>query len=66
MRPDALLLGRRSYEWLATRWAPRHGVWAERLNGLPKYVVSSTLAEEAATWGPTTVLRGDPAERSRS
>jgi dihydrofolate reductase len=63
MRTGALLLGRRSYEWLATRWAPRNGAWADRLNGLPKYVVSSTLAEEAATWGPTTLLRGDPAER---
>jgi dihydrofolate reductase len=60
---DALLLGRRSYEWLATRWASRSGVWADRLNGLPKYVVSSTLPDEAATWGPTTVLRGDPTER---
>jgi dihydrofolate reductase len=63
LRADALLLGRRSYEWLATRWAPRRGVWADRLNGLPKYVVSSTLPDEAATWGPTTVLRGDPGEQ---
>ena len=62
---DALLLGRRSYEWLATRWASRSGVWADRLNGLPKYVVSSTLPDEAATWGPTTVLRGDPTEQRR-
>jgi dihydrofolate reductase len=56
---EALLLGRRSYEWLAARWPSRSGELADRLNSLPKYVVSSTLSEEAATWGPTTVLRGE-------
>ena len=59
MRTEALLLGRRSYEFFATRWASRGGEWADRLNSLPKYVVSSMLCEEAATWGPTTLLRGD-------
>ena len=58
-RTDALLLGRRSYQFFATRWAARGGEWADRLNSLPKYVVSSTLSEAAATWGPTTLLRGD-------
>ncbi len=56
---EALLLGRRSYEWLAARWPSRSGQLADRLNSLPKYVVSSTLPEEAATWGPTTLLRGE-------
>jgi dihydrofolate reductase len=55
---EALLLGRRSYEWLAARWPSRSGELADRLNSLPKYVVSSTLSEEAATWGPSTLLRG--------
>ena len=55
---EALLLGRRSYEWLAARWPSRSGELADRLNSLPKYVVSSTLAEEAATWGPRALLRG--------
>ena len=59
MRTQALLLGRHSYEWFATRWAPRGGAWADRLNNLPKFVVSSSLPAEAATWGPTTVLTGD-------
>jgi dihydrofolate reductase len=54
---EALLLGRRSDEWFATRWASRTGEWADRLNSLPKYVVSSTLDE--ARWGNSTVLRGD-------
>jgi len=54
---QALLLGRRSDEWFATRWASRGGEWADRLNGLPKYVVSATLDE--ARWGNSTVLKGD-------
>jgi dihydrofolate reductase len=54
---EALLLGRRSDEWFATRWAARSGEWADRLNSLPKYVVSATL--DAPRWGNSTVLRGD-------
>jgi dihydrofolate reductase len=55
----ALLLGRRSDEWFAARWTARTGEWADRLNGLPKYVVSSTLDEPQ--WGNSTVLAGDVA-----
>ncbi len=54
---EALLLGRRSYEYFAARWASRSGEWADRLNGLPKYVVSSTL--EDPDWNNSTVLKGD-------
>jgi dihydrofolate reductase len=54
---EALLLGRRSYEWLAARWPSRSGELADRLNSLPKYVVSSTL--EDPDWNNSTVLRGD-------
>ncbi len=53
----ALLLGRRSYEFLAARWPARTGVWADRLNSLPKYVVSSTLVDP--DWNNTTVLGGE-------
>ena len=53
----AFLLGRRSYEWLAARWPSRSGELADRLNSLPKYVVSSTL--ERPAWNNTTVLTGD-------
>jgi dihydrofolate reductase len=53
----ALLLGRRSYEWFAARWPSRSGELADRLNSLPKYVVSSTLEDPA--WNNTTVLKGD-------
>src|SRR5712692_6401449 len=54
---EALLLGRRSYEWLASRWPSRTGALADRLNSLPKYVVSSTLQDPA--WNNSTVLKGD-------
>ena len=54
---EALLLGRRSYEWLAARWPSRSGELADRLNSLPKYVVSSTLEHPA--WNNSTVLTGD-------
>jgi dihydrofolate reductase len=54
---EALLLGRRSDEWFAARWLSKSDAWADRLNGLPKYVVSSTLQEPK--WSNVTVLRGD-------
>jgi dihydrofolate reductase len=54
---EALLLGRRSYEWFAARWPSRSGELADRLNSLPKYVVSSTL--EHPDWNNSTVLKGD-------
>jgi len=57
LRAEALLLGRRSDEWFATRWASRTGEWADRLNSMPKYVVSSTLQEPK--WSNSTVLKGD-------
>jgi dihydrofolate reductase len=57
LRAEALLLGRRSEEWFATRWASRTGEWADRLNSMPKYVVSSTLQEPR--WGNSTILKGD-------
>ena len=54
---EALLLGRRSYEFFAALWPSRSGELADRLNSLPKYVVSSTL--EDPDWNNSTVLKGD-------
>ena len=54
---EALLLGRRSYEFFAATWASRGGELAEKLNSLPKYVVSSTL--EDPDWNNSSVLKGD-------
>jgi dihydrofolate reductase len=60
LRTAALLLGRRSDEWFAARWRSKPGEWADRLNSLPKYVVSSTL--EDPRWTNVTVLKGDVVE----
>ncbi len=54
---EALLLGRRSDEWFAMRWMTRSGEWADKLNTMPKFVVSSTLKD--AKWSNSTIIRGD-------
>ena len=54
---EALLLGRRSDEFFAARWLSRTGDWADRLNSMPKYVVSSR--GQAPRWSNTTLLTGD-------
>jgi dihydrofolate reductase len=54
---EAWLLGRKSYEFFGTRWRLRDGELADRLNSMPKYVVSSTL--EDPEWNNSTVLKGD-------
>lgn len=57
---DGLLLGRRTYEAFARDWpqiTDPDDPYTERMNALPKYVVTSTLA--AGHWHPTTVLGGD-------
>jgi dihydrofolate reductase len=54
---EAQLLGRRTYEFLAARWPSRSGELADRLNEMPKYVVSSTLTDP--DWNNSTVLAGD-------
>jgi len=57
-RGEALLLGRRTEGYFAARWPSRTGVWADRLNGMPKYVVSATL--DKPQWTNSTILTGDP------
>lgn len=55
---QALLLGRRTYEWLvALGWMSREGAWPDRLRELPKYVVSTTLRDPE--WANSTVLTGE-------
>ena len=54
---QAWLLGRRSYEYFGVRWQSRSGALADRLNSMPKYVVSSTL--EDPRWTNVTVLKGN-------
>lgn len=60
---DGLLLGRRTYEAFARDWpqiTDPDDPYTERMNALPKYVVTSTLTK--GEWHPTTVLPGDPVE----
>ena len=58
---DALLLGRRTYEGFAAAWPtmPGAGAYGERMNSLPKYVVSTTLSE--VEWN-ATLIKGPLAE----
>jgi dihydrofolate reductase len=58
LHAEALLLGRKSDEWFASRWLSRTGEWADKLNSMPKYIVSSTLEHPA--WSNATLLKGDP------
>lgn len=57
MAAEALLLGRRSDEFFATRWMGRSGEWADRLNSLPKFVVSA--AGRKPKWSNATLITGD-------
>lgn len=57
---EALLLGRTTYQGFAAAWPSMgHDDFGRRMNAVEKYVVSSTLTDDEATWGPSTVLRGD-------
>jgi dihydrofolate reductase len=59
---EALLLGRRTYGFFAATWPSRGGELADKMNSLPKYVVSSTL--EDPEWNNSTVLRGDAVDEA--
>lgn len=60
MGSEALLLGRVTYEGFAAAWPKMQNEFADQLNGMPKYVVSSTLHDPE--WTNTTVLSGDLVE----
>ena len=59
---EAQLLGRVTYQGFAAAWPSMEDPvgFADKMNAMPKYVVSSTLRDDEATWHDTTVLRGDP------
>jgi len=60
MASDALLLGRVTYEGFARAWPSREGSFADKFNGMPKYVASTTLKEPE--WSNSTVIDGNVAE----
>lgn len=64
-RPDAFLLGRKTFDLFATYWGARRddGGFGEAISSRPKYVVSNTLTEPG--WEHTTVLSGDVAAQIR-
>ena len=64
MDAGAMLFGRRTYESYAAAWPGRDDEYADKLNGMPKYVVSSTLSDPE--WSNTTVLQGDAASAVRA
>ena len=58
-RTDALLYGRRTYQVMAGAWPGRAGdPFADWMNSVEKHVVSNTLSEADANWGPTSLIRG--------
>jgi dihydrofolate reductase len=59
MAARALLLGRVTYEGFAEAWPSRTGEFADKFNAMPKYVVSTTLAEPG--WSNSTVIGADVA-----
>ncbi|MFD9290601.1 dihydrofolate reductase family protein [Streptomyces sp. NPDC060030] len=56
---DALLFGRRTWQTMAAAWPERAGdPFADRMNAIPKHVVSGTLGEDELTWSHTTLVPG--------
>jgi len=66
---DAVLLGRSTFDMMRTYWSQypnQDELVAKVLTTYPKYLVSTTLTDEQAAWGPTTVLRDDIIEQVRA
>jgi dihydrofolate reductase len=59
---EALLFGRRTWQTMAAAWPERAGdPFADRMNEIPKYVVSRTLTPDDLHWTNTTLLPSDDA-----
>jgi dihydrofolate reductase len=58
---ESQLLGRVTYEAFAQAWPTMEDPvgFADQMNAMPKYVVSTTLRDDEATWNNSTVIRGD-------
>ncbi|HEY3004686.1 MAG TPA: dihydrofolate reductase family protein [Kribbellaceae bacterium] len=63
---DALLFGRRTWQTMAAAWPERAGdPFADRMNAIPKYVVSESLADDELTWNTTRIPGADAVARLR-
>jgi dihydrofolate reductase len=61
-KADALLFGRRTWQTMAAAWPDRAGdPFADRMNSIAKYVVSSTLSDGELTWNNTALIPGGEA-----
>lgn len=60
MASDALLLGRVTYQGFAEAWPSRTGEFADKMNGMSKYVVSASLKK--ADWNNSILIRKDVPE----
>src|SRR5215470_15947139 len=56
---DAMLMGRRTYEFFAAAFPHRTGAYGDRINRIRKYVFSSTL--QKADWSNSSIVKGDVA-----
>ncbi len=63
LMPDALLMGKITYEFFAQVWPTRQGTIADSLNSMPKYIVSRTL-KEPLQWN-AQLIQGDVVEEIR-
>jgi dihydrofolate reductase len=57
LQAESLLLGRVTYEGFSAAWPGRGGEFADKMNVMPKHVVSATLQDPE--WANTTVIGGD-------
>ncbi|NLP83652.1 dihydrofolate reductase family protein [Microbacterium sp. CFH 90308] len=67
-KAEAILIGRRTFQMMRAYWSQvtnPDDLVATALNTWPKYVVSQTLSDDDAAWGPTTVVRGDVVDNVR-
>jgi dihydrofolate reductase len=60
MESEAMLLGRITYKGFAEAWPAREGEFADKMNNMPKYVVSTTLKK--AEWANTKVINNNIVE----
>ncbi|MFC7309328.1 dihydrofolate reductase family protein [Streptomyces monticola] len=63
---DALLFGRRTWQVMAAAWPERSGdPFSDKINSMPKYVVSDTLGDDKLTWDTTLIPGGEAVARIR-